>query len=241
MRTMMKTLLSLLGAGAAIALHAQPLTLVTEHYPPFNIVHPEDDDVGGSSADKLRELMRRAGEDYSIKSYSWSRAFQMGNKVPDTCVFSTTRSPEREAMFKWVGPLVKNDWVVFARAGERHHPATLEQLRPYVMGTYRYDAIAEFLALRGYKTELANVDTDNPRKLLYGRFDYWATGALMGKEILRQQGLSGQIVPLFRFYQSEMYLACHPGMAQDRIDRLNRILKEMEKDGTLAAIEKKYQ
>ncbi len=220
---------------------AQALNLVTEEYPPFNIVNPKTGEISGISTEKVMELMHRAGEKYTLAAYPWARAIQMAQNNPDTCVFSTSRTPGRETLYKWVGPLVKNNWVIFARADDSRRPKTLEDLRPYVIGTYRNDAIAEYFSLKGYNTDLASADADNPRKMLYGRFDFWATGELLGLDILRQQGLGKLIVPLFTFNQTEMYLACNTGMEQAKIDRLNHLLKEMDKDGSSAAIEKKYK
>ncbi len=165
----------------------------------------------------------------------------MGQKVPNTCVFSTTRTPERESLFKWVGPLVNNRWVVFARMGDARKPKVLEDLRPFVLGGYRSDAVAEYLKQHGFKVEVANSDGDNPRKLLAGRFDFWATGELSGWTFIKSQGLQDQFVQLFTFNQIGLYLACQKEMAQERIDRFNEILKEMERDGTVVAIEKKYK
>lgn len=234
-------LILLCNALFCVALCAQTLTLTTENYPPFNIVDPKSGAVSGISTEKVREIMRRANEKYTLAAYPWSRAFQMGQNDTNTCVFSTTRTAEREALFKWVGPLVKNNWFIFGRADDSRTPKTLEDLRPYVMGIYRDDAVGQFLVAKGFKTDLANYDTDNPRKLLYGRFDFWATGELLGLAILKNQGLSEKIVPLFQFHSSEMYLACQLGMAHERIERYNQILKEMERDGSVAAIEKKYK
>lgn len=240
--SLLTTLALLLLAGPdAVAAQAVTLNLTTEDYPPFNIVDARTGQISGIATEKVQELMHRAGEVVSISAFPWSRSFQMGQKLPNTCVFSTTRTPEREPMFKWVGPLVKNRWVIFARADDGRNPKTLEDLRPYVLGVYRNDAVGEYLAGKGFKTDVANMDADNPRKLLIGRFDFWATGELLGLEILRNQGLGEQIVPLFPFNNTEMYLACNKGMAQKRIDRFNHILHQMERDGTAQAIEKKYK
>lgn len=217
------------------------INLVTEEYPPFNSVDPKTGEIIGMSTEKVKELMKRAGEKYTLAAYPWARAIQMAQNNPDTCVYSTSRTPAREQLYKWVGPMVKNNWVVFARADDNRHPKNLADLRPYVIGSYRSDAIAEYFSLKGYNTELANIDSDNPRKMLAGRFDFWATGELLGWDIIRQQGLDKLIVQLFTFNQTEMYLACHPGMAQATIDKLNQILRDMEKDGTSAGIEKKYK
>jgi polar amino acid transport system substrate-binding protein len=217
------------------------LILTTEDYPPFNIIDPNSGNISGISTEKVKEIMHRAGASYTITAYPWARSFQMARTDANTCVFSTTRSPERETMFKWVGPLVKNNWYIFARADDRRKPKSLEDLRPYVMGTYRNDAVAEFLTSKDFKTDIANADADNPRKLLLQRFDFWATGELLGLAILKNQGLQGKIVPRFQFNQTEMYLACHPAIATERIELFNQILKDIEHDGTAAAIEKKYK
>lgn len=224
-----------------LSLHIHAEILVTEDYPPFNIVNPKTGEVAGISTEKVQELMRRAGEKYSITAYPWARSIQMAQNNPDTCVFSTSRTPGREQLYKWVGPLVKNNWVIFARADDTRHPKTLEDLRIYVIGSYRNDAIAEYFSLKGFNTELASTDADNPRKMLAGRFDFWASGELLGWEILKQQGLSKMIVQLFTFNQTEMYLACNTTMPQAKIDKWNQILREMDKDGTSAAIEKRYK
>jgi polar amino acid transport system substrate-binding protein len=220
---------------------AQTLQLTTGDYPPFNIIDTKSGKISGISTEKVAELMLRAKEKYTLNGFPWARAFQMARNEANTCVFSTTRLPEREAMFKWVGPLVKNNWRVFGRADDTRQPRSLEEIRPYVIGTYRNGAINEFLVLKGFRTDVANADVNNPRKLLYGRFDFWATGELLGATILKNQGLEGKIVPLFHFNQTELYLACHPSVAPERIDLWNHLLKEMELDGTNAAIEKKYK
>jgi polar amino acid transport system substrate-binding protein len=224
-------------AAQAAALH-----LVTEDYPPYNMVDAKTRAITGISTDKVAEIMRRAGESYSLAAYPWSRAFHMGQSDADTCVFSTARTPQREKLFRWVGPLVSRyTWVIFGRADDSRRPQSLEELRPFVIGAYRKGAAAEFLAAKGFNTDLANYDSDNPRKLLYGRFDFWAAGKSHGQAILQNQGLSAQVLPLFEFHRGEMYLACQRSMDEERVERYNRILREMEKDGTAAAIERKYR
>ncbi|MFZ6849474.1 substrate-binding periplasmic protein [Undibacterium sp. RuRC25W] len=217
------------------------VNLVTEDYPPFNFVNPKTAEITGISTEKIQELMRRADEKYTLVAYPWSRAVQMAQNNPETCVFSTSRTPGRETLYKWVDPLVHNNWTIFGRADDTRHPKVLEDLRTYVIGSYRNDAIAEFFSLKGFETDLANTDTDNPRKLLVGRFDFWASGELLGMHILKQQGLTKMIVPLFNFNQVDMYLACNLTMAQEKIDKWNQILKTMEKDGTSSGIEKRLK
>lgn len=217
------------------------LTLTTEEYPPFNMTDAQTGRPTGIAVDKAVEMLRRANEPFTITSYPWSRAYEMALKLDETCVFSTSRTPEREAMFTWIGPLARSDWAIFARASDARRPKTLEDVRPFTIGSYLGAATAEYLKLHRYKVDLSNNEAQNIPKLVNHRIDYWATGELLGKYMIGKAGLTGQIVPLFKFKLSELYVACNRGMTAERAEKFNGILKEMDRDGTNAMIERKYQ
>ncbi len=235
----MKLYLFLLCLLFATFCHA--ITLTTEDYPPFNFIDAQSKKLVGISADKVNIMMRRAKIDYTIDSYPWTRAYQMAQQSPQTCVFSTVRNPERENLFHWVGPLGTNNWVIYVRSTSRTAPQTLEDLRPYTIGVYRNSAIGTYLQQLGFHLDWANYDAENPNKLIYGRFDYWASGEMLGQYHINQSGYRGQIVPLFKFNTAEMYLACNPSVPIETINKLNQVLKEMDRDGTNSAIDRKYR
>jgi len=103
------------------------------------------------------------------------------------------------------------------------------------------EPMGEYLKQRGYKVDLAISDALNPQKLLRNHIDFWATGDLLGKYLIGKAGLTDQIVPLFKFELSELYMACNRAMDPQRAEEFNRILQEMDSDGSSAAIERKYQ
>lgn len=219
---------------------AQALDLYTEDYPPFNIVSQDKLTISGIATDKIRELMRRAGDSYQLSAVPWARSMLLVQKQAGSCMFSTARTPERESHYQWVGPLEHNNLAVFGRADNPHAANNVAGLKSHLIGTKRRDASGEYFTALGYAIDPVTADADNPRKMMRGRFDYWATGELLGLQIIRQQGLSEAIVPLFVFLQVDMYLSCNPDMDPATIARWNRILKQMDNDGTSAAIEKKY-
>lgn len=214
--------------------------LYTENYPPFNIVSQDKNTVSGIASDKVRELMRRAGDSYKLHVVPWARSMAMVQSQAGSCMYSTARTPNREQRYQWVGPLVRNNFAIFGRARAAHAAKKVEDLKSHVIGTKRQDASSEYFAALGYAIDPVVADVDNPRKIMRGRFDYWATGELLGLELIREQHLSADIVPLFVFMQIDMYLSCNRGMDKATIERWNQILKTMEQDGTSAAIEKKY-
>jgi polar amino acid transport system substrate-binding protein len=235
------TVLIFVHEPGAVCEPSAALTLTTEEYPPYNMLDERTREPTGITVDKVVELMHRAHEPFTITSYPWQRAYRLALDMENACVFSTSRTPEREALFTWIGPLAQSDWAIFARADDDRKPKSLEDVRPFTIGGYNQAATGEYLKLRGYKVDLAISDALNPQKLLRNHIDFWATGDLLGKYLIKKAGLTDQIVSLFKFELSELYMACNLAMNPQRAERFNRILKEMDSDGSSAAIERKYQ
>ncbi len=238
----MRLILLVLGLNWSVlawAADMRSLQLLTEDYPPFNMPGDKPGEVRGIATEIVQQLMARSGHAYQLRLYPWQRAISTAQAVPDHCVFSMSRTPERERLYSWVGPLVQNDWVIFAREQDSWAiAATLDAFKEKRIGSYQGDAIVSWLQDRGYKIDVAVRDDANPRKLLAGRIDLWATGSLIGQHILRQQKIT-DIVPRLAFNRSSMYLACHRDLPADDVKRLNAELQRMREDGSIGAIYKR--
>ncbi|MFC4161040.1 substrate-binding periplasmic protein [Chitinimonas lacunae] len=219
--------------------YGETLIATTENYPPFNMSLDGGQTIIGISTELLRELSRRTRIEFDIGLYPWSRAYRMAITRDETCVYSTTRTPERESNFKWVGPLVSNDWVLYTRADNKVTLNRIEDARPYLLGAYQDDAVSNYLHDYGYRVEDAIADNLNARKLALGRIDFWATGRLLGAYLAQQENL-GPFRLALSFHQTEMYLACNPGVGDEVVERLNQALAEMRQDGSVERIHSKY-
>lgn len=229
----------LLTLALVLPAHGETLVATTENYPPFNMSLDGGQTVIGISTEILRELSRRTRIDFDIDLYPWSRAYRMAQHRDGVCVYSTTRTPERESSFKWVGPLVSNDWVLYARADNKTALERLEDAKPYLLGSYQDDAISNYLHDYRYRVEDATADHLNARKLSLGRIDFWATGRLLGAYLTQRENL-GPFRLALSFRQAEMYLACNPGVEDETIRRLNQALTEMRGDGSVERLHAKY-
>lgn len=216
---------------------AMVITLITEDYPPFNT--SQSGKISGISVDLLREAFRRAGVRYEIKMLPWQRAYHMAETQTDTCVFSTARTPEREAAFKWIGPLADNDWVLFARADSHISLASLDDAKPYTIGGYLGDAAGTYLAQRGFKVFNADQDRLNVKMLASGRIDLWATGRLVGPYWAAAEG-GPSLKPLLTFHEAKLFLACNASVPDQTVAQLNAALEDMSKDGTRATLGAPY-
>ncbi len=220
-------------------LAAPRLYIATEHSPPASM--SDGGRVIGTGTDKVREIMARTGTSYTIELLPWKRAYTAALTRPDACVFSTTRTGERENLFKWVGPTDEADWVLLGRADRALQIRSLEDARGLRIGTYNGDARDEYLRARGFQVDPAPNDMINPRKLLMNRIDLWAASLRRGSAVLEQNGWAGRIVPVFTFARVRVYLACNPGVPDALIARMNESLDAMGKDGTLRRIERHYE
>jgi polar amino acid transport system substrate-binding protein len=229
--------------SAASAAEAPPapltLYLVSEHSAPAAM--RDGNDVTGRETDKIREMMQRTGTSYKLDLLPWKRAYTVVQERPDMCVYSMSRTPEREALFKWVGPTDEADWVLYGRADSGMRLRTLEDARPLRIGTYVGDARDTYLRTRGFHVDATQNDLANPEKLMKNRIDLWAVGIRSGSNVMKQFPWSDQIEPLLVFNHIKVYLACNLAVPDSVITQLNGAMAAMRRDGGIKKIEQKWE
>jgi len=226
-------------AQTQTAARAGALYITTESAAPSSMEDSEGK-VIGIATDKVRAALDRAGLAYRIDLLPWKRAYAAARERPNACVYATSRTPERESSFKWVGPIDSAEWVLMASANRRFPLRTLDDARPYRIGTYNGDARDQFLRSRGFRVDSAPNDLTNPRKLLLGRIDLWAASLRVGSPVLEQNGWAGKIVPVLVFNRLEVYLACNRAVPDEVIARLNAAFAALEHEGVMRRIERAY-
>jgi polar amino acid transport system substrate-binding protein len=100
---------------------------VTEVFFPFQYVDT-DGAERGFVFEIISEIVETAGIDTAIEFMTWTRAYKIAEKVPDTLIFSMMRTPRREAKFHWIAPVASIPHAALFSAAERHLPTypTLE-------------------------------------------------------------------------------------------------------------------
>ena len=234
-------------ASAAFAADAShpSMVLLTENFPPYNMAKngknfAQNENIEGIAVDILRETFKRAGISYSMTlRFPWERIYHLALENPGYGVFVTARVPEREKLFKWVGPIGPDDWVLLARANSSIVLTSLEQARPYRIGAYKGDAIALSLEKQGFAPVIVLRDQDNARKLLAGQIDLWATGDPAGQFLARQVGISG-FKTVLRFNQAELFLALNKDVPDEVVNKLQKALDELRAEGVVDKLRARY-
>lgn len=234
MRRFLKLGLTLLVLTLARPLAAQDLIFNTEEYPPFNYTG-DNGEIAGVATEVVRELLARTGVRATIRLLPWTRAYTEALNLPHVCVFSTSRTEERETLFRWVGPLVRNDWVVYALEDSPVRVESLDDLRTLRVGGYRDDATSVYLQSQGITVSEAPNDRLNARKLAAGRIDVWASGRFLAPYYARVEDI-GPLRPLLSLREVDMALACNPAVPDTVIGPLQEALVDMHEDGSYERI-----
>ena len=224
-------------ALALIALPASALTFTTEDNPPFNFL--KDGKITGSSTDVLKEVMKRSRLTASFTLYPWARAYNMALTDKNTCVYTTARTEAREKLFKWVGPLVSDNWVLYAKSDSNISARTLDELKKYKVAGYLDDAKSIFLKSKGFTIFEAPSDEQNIKNLDAGRIDLWAASSKVGAWRAKINGV--KVKPIISFKEVEFYAACNPSIPDADINKMNAAIKAIQADGTLDRISKTYR
>ena len=237
------TLLS--GAARADVAPAYSVVLLTENFPPYNMAidgknFAQDSNIQGIAVEIVRETFKRAGIGYNLTlRFPWNRIYKLALEKPGYGVFVTARLPERETLFKWVGPIGPDDWIMLAKADSPIQLNTLEEARHYKIGAYKGDAIAEELGREGMNPITVLSDKDNARKLVEGQIDLWATGDPAGRYLARQEGVTG-LKTVLRFNSAELFLALNKDTPDEVVNKLRAALDQLRKEGLVDRIFGKY-
>jgi polar amino acid transport system substrate-binding protein len=231
-------LMVILAAGAA---GAQELSLLTEKAPPLQVV--QDGELTGMSVQAVREAMDRMGVEHGIQLMPWARAYRRLVHGPNVGLFSTTRTPQRESLFQWAGPLVTLNWTFYARKGRNITINSLDDARKVDgVGTYREDAREQYLEARGFEN-LKSVSRPelNVRKLMRDRIDLLAGTDLGIAQSARRAGVAmDKLEPVYVIRSFQLYLAFSKDVDPDVVKRWNEAFEAMRADGTFQRLRKRW-
>jgi polar amino acid transport system substrate-binding protein len=215
----------------------QTIQFYTEDYPPQNYL--QDGVLVGPAVEIIRQLLYRSTTGSRITVVSWSRGYRDTMENPNTALFSTARTPERENLFQWVGPITHTKVVFLARKGSGITITSLADAKKVKsIGAYRDDTNEQFLTSNGF----TNLDTDVspefvPKKLAAGRLDLWITPIDTSSYLLRKAGLDpNDFEVLFTVREFDGYLAVSLKTAPALVQHWQETLDQMRKEGIVEQI-----
>ena len=154
---------------------ARRLRIYTEDSPPSTYM--EDGRLIGLSAEIVQEIMNRLNVEATIEMVPWARGYNLALSEPNLVLFSTTRLPQRENLFQWVGPLYTQTWGFYKSKQSPLKIASIQDAQKVArIGTYRKDAKRQYLDGLGFKNLVStNRNINNILHLVRGNIDLWVS------------------------------------------------------------------
>lgn len=211
------------------------LTIYTENSPPGSYV--EEGRLQGPAVRVVEEILRRLGLKSTIQVVPWARGYHLARTQPNVALFATSRLPQREALFKWVGPLYIQRWGFYAPRQAALDIQTMEEARAVArIGTYRQDAKEAYLKSLGFRNLVStNNNIGNVRHLMEGEIDMWVSSDFNMPWIVRYAGYDPRDLKLVLSLKTVgNYIAFSPLTADHIVACWQETLDAIRRDGTWA-------
>ena len=210
-----------------------PLKIYTEDSPPGN--YSLNGKPAGMAVAIVREILNRLGEDVDIEIVPWARGYRIALNRPNVALFSTTRLPQREKIFKWVGPLYIQKWGLYAKKGSSLKINSLDEAKKVnSIGIYLNDAKGQFLKKMGFVNLITTKkNISNIKHLINGDIDLWVSSDFNMPYLARQAGVDPEQLELVLPFQSvKNYIAFSNSTPDAVITAWQKTFDTIKSDGT---------
>jgi polar amino acid transport system substrate-binding protein len=219
------------------------IQLHTEINPPYGYMTSysvEDWGFAGSSVEIVNEIQAQNSYKNPINITSWVAGYQALQFMPNYALFTTARTPEREDLFQWVGPIVSFTDHFYTLTASNFQVSTLDQAR--ALGSvatppdwYSHD----YLMINGFDNILttANTSEDAFDQLISGEADALLLPDTMVKWFCEQKGISPtDLTAQLEGDYYEGYIAFSLNTPASVVNEWQNNLDAMKADGRFQAI-----
>ncbi|MFC0349363.1 substrate-binding periplasmic protein [Undibacterium danionis] len=221
---------------------AQSLALYCEDDRPLQFFD-EEGKLTGMTIEIVREIQKRVGNNDPIQVVPWSRGIDKINANPNTLLFSMARTPERESLYQWIGPIKANTYGLYARADSNLEINSLEDAKKIpLIGVYRGDIRDQTLTRLGFTNlDRASSNISSFKKLMIGRISAYTDSKLGVESLALASGYAASDVKfVFELFKSDLYIAASKSTSPAIVKKWNAALESMKKDKTFHQIQQKY-
>lgn len=215
--------------------------LMTEEYPPISYV--KDGKPAGIVTDMVRKIAARLDVPDNIRLTSWKNAYNMALLHPNVVLFSAERTPQRENLFHWVGPVGKNRSILYAKKGSNINVKSLEDAKNIgAIATTTNWFTEQTLKNEGFTNLVSSPEpVDNVRQLMKGEVQLSIFTDITIPEIVKNAGYSmDDLEPVLTVSQTYFYIAVSKDTSAEVVKAWQSTLDSLKKDGTFKKIYLNY-
>jgi len=222
------------------SLFANEIKIISEDYKPLSYL--KNGSLEGPNVEVIKLILKKLNLKNKIFVYPWRRGYLMTKQEPNTALFSTTRTPEREKLFKWVGPLSQKKFNIYALKKSQIKINTLEDLNKYKIGVERETINEQMLRSRNINNlSRVNYPSQNLGMLLKNRIQLWSISSSTFHETLKENNINeDKFESVFLLNQAKLYIAFNLNTSDDIINAWQNAYDELYLSRKVEEIFKRY-
>jgi len=221
-------------------------TIMTEDWKPYQYI--EDDRLKGITVDLMVLLLKEVGSEQGvgdIQMAPWARGYYTVQNKENTILFSMVRTPERESLFKWVGPIFKNVSYLIGKKSRNFVIDDPDEIKKYSIGTVYDDAGEIFLKRLGITYEnmqRTNKAENNVKMMDLDRIDFVVTGWNAFVYDAEVAGINADLYePVFAVDSADVNFAFHISTPDSIISKFQEAFDRIKERGELEALFLHYE
>jgi ABC-type amino acid transport substrate-binding protein len=220
------------------------LRIVTTHLAPYSIEH--DRAAPGALVELLEAILERAGIPARISFVPWKRAVHETNSLRRTAVFPLTRTPEREAAFRWLVELYREEFLFLTLRDGRFNWLAPQDMKQARIGILRGSAMVPVIREMGYQRVVETNSIRESMRFLEGGIVDALMGdrSIFGNAIRSLSNRPSSNTERFVFSEpvraTVTWLGGSLDIPEAEAQRLQKARTALVEDGSYARIMKKY-
>lgn len=220
---------------------AKPWRLLVTDLPPLTL--EKGDGAPGALIELVREMAHRSGQNLSVEYLPWTRAQVMTQSGSRTLILPLTRTPEREARYRWLAPLYTRHIVFFVLGKRGAESLSFDRLRQQRVGVLRSTPGLGQLRGRGF-TQAIEIESSEKmaRMLKLGMLDALYGDEQINRYSLRRRGLGEADLKVSAPLQTDvLWLGGSKDIDDAGIALWRDALAQIRRDRTMERILGRYQ
>ncbi|NQZ22777.1 MAG: transporter substrate-binding domain-containing protein [Colwellia sp.] len=221
---------------------AADYNIMSEELPPWN--YTENGSPTGVTVEIVREILKNINHPDTIAIYPWVRAYRMTRDGQNNILFTIARTPEREALFNWIGPIATETTYFYKNKDTKLHLEYLADADDsYTILVTRGFPEQKLLLSKGFNNLFITLKTINSFKMLaQHRADLVVSGEYTAKYFINKNLIDGALIERMdiELLKSDLYIAFSKNIPSNEIIKWQNALNQLKASGKYDEIFKKY-
>ena len=235
-------IISLLLINVFPAALAADYNIMSEELPPWN--YTENGSPTGVTVEIVREILKNINHPDTISIYPWVRAYRMTRDGRNNILFTIARTPEREALFNWIGPIATETTYFYKNKDTKLHLENLADVDDsYTILVTRGFPEQKLLLAKGVNNLFITLKTINSFKMLaQHRAELVVSGEYTAKYFINKNLIDGASIERINIelLKSDLYIAFSKNIPSNEIIKWQNALNQLKASGKYDEIFKKY-